>query len=155
MAKKKVTPDGIMQLGFGFWGSKTLLSAVELGLFTELAKGPLDEAALTARLGAARGWLRFDTVRFDGQPIAFHFGFEHRRRFTWYKPAFDIRESARSPGEVLIKHLLDDAIAEGVGIQPPGPGSGWRLVGSQLTERSDAAPSPAGASQHARSSAVG
>ena len=27
-----------MQLGLGFWGSKTLLSAVELGLFTELAK---------------------------------------------------------------------------------------------------------------------
>ena len=33
-----------MQLGLGFWGSKTLLSAVELGLFTELAKGPMDAA---------------------------------------------------------------------------------------------------------------
>ena len=31
-----VTPDAIMQLGFGYWGSKTLLTAVELGLFTEL-----------------------------------------------------------------------------------------------------------------------
>ncbi|MGE0759990.1 MAG: methyltransferase, partial [Pirellulaceae bacterium] len=45
-----VSPDAIMQLGLGFWGSKTLLSAVELGLFTELADGPLDLAALTARL---------------------------------------------------------------------------------------------------------
>jgi hypothetical protein len=27
-----------MQLGLGFWASKTLLSAVELGLFTEMAK---------------------------------------------------------------------------------------------------------------------
>ena len=27
----QVTPDAIMQLGLGFWGSKTLLSAVELG----------------------------------------------------------------------------------------------------------------------------
>ncbi len=35
-----VTPDGIMQLGFGFWGSKTLLSAIELELFTYLANGP-------------------------------------------------------------------------------------------------------------------
>ena len=35
-----VAPDGIMQLGLGFWGAKTLLSAVELGLFTELASGP-------------------------------------------------------------------------------------------------------------------
>ena len=38
---KNVTPDAIMQLAFGYWGSKTLLSAVEIGLFTELAKRPL------------------------------------------------------------------------------------------------------------------
>jgi hypothetical protein len=46
-----VTPDAILQLGFGFWGSKTLLSAVELGLFTELAKGALDAGQLRQRLG--------------------------------------------------------------------------------------------------------
>jgi hypothetical protein len=45
-----ISPDAIMRLGLGFWGSKTLLSAVELGLFTELANGPLDLAALTERL---------------------------------------------------------------------------------------------------------
>src|SRR5262245_22504006 len=39
-AGAKPSPEKIMQLGFAFWGSKTLLSAVELGLFTELAKGP-------------------------------------------------------------------------------------------------------------------
>lgn len=50
MAKDRLTPAKIMQLGTGFWGSKTLLSAIELGLFTELAKGPLDAAALTKRL---------------------------------------------------------------------------------------------------------
>ena len=44
------TPDGIMQLGLGFWGSKTLLSAVEIGLFTELAKDPLDFETLSERL---------------------------------------------------------------------------------------------------------
>ena len=44
------SPDAILQLGLGFWGSKTLLSAVELGLFTALAEGPLDLATLTARL---------------------------------------------------------------------------------------------------------
>lgn len=46
-----VTPDAILQLGFAFWGSKTLLSAVELGLFTELARGPLDGETLRQRLG--------------------------------------------------------------------------------------------------------
>jgi Dimerisation domain len=45
------TPDGILQLGLCFWGSKTLLSAIELGLFTELAKGPLDSETLRQRLG--------------------------------------------------------------------------------------------------------
>ena len=45
------TPAGIMQIGLGFWGSKTLLSAVELGLFTEPAKGPLDGGKLGRRLG--------------------------------------------------------------------------------------------------------
>ena len=50
MAKGRLTPAKIMQLGTGFWGSKTLLSAIELGLFTELAKGPLDAEALTKRL---------------------------------------------------------------------------------------------------------
>jgi hypothetical protein len=46
------TPEAIMQLGSGFWASKTLLSAVELGLFSELASaGPLDADALRERLG--------------------------------------------------------------------------------------------------------
>jgi hypothetical protein len=40
-----------MQLGLGFWASKTLLSAIELELFTELAKHPEDLQALQARLG--------------------------------------------------------------------------------------------------------
>ncbi len=46
-----LNPEGIMQLGMGFWGSKALLSAVELGVFTELAKEPLDAKALAERLG--------------------------------------------------------------------------------------------------------
>lgn len=45
-----VSPERIMQLGLGFWGSKTLLSAIELGLFTELAAGPLNVQDLTRRL---------------------------------------------------------------------------------------------------------
>src|SRR4051794_15574157 len=45
------TPQAIMELGSAFWASKTLLSAVELGLFSELAAGPLDAEALRDRLG--------------------------------------------------------------------------------------------------------
>src|SRR5690348_2605234 len=47
---QEVTPDAIVALGFGYWGSKTLLSAVELGLFTELAMGPLALEDIRARL---------------------------------------------------------------------------------------------------------
>jgi hypothetical protein len=46
-----ITPDRILQLGLGFWGPKTFLSAIELGVFTELARQPADLAALTERLG--------------------------------------------------------------------------------------------------------
>jgi SAM-dependent methyltransferase len=47
----QLNPDRITQLGMSFWGSKALLSAVELGVFTELAKQPLDAEALRQRLG--------------------------------------------------------------------------------------------------------
>ena len=45
------TPANIFTLGVGFWASKTLLSAVELGLFTELAKGRANLRTLSQRLG--------------------------------------------------------------------------------------------------------
>src|SRR5262249_27791075 len=48
---KSLAPDGILQLGMGFWASKTLLSAVSLGLFSELARGPLERREIQHRLG--------------------------------------------------------------------------------------------------------
>ena len=45
------TPDQIMQVGLGFWASKTLLSAIEMDLFTELAHQPSDLVTLRERLG--------------------------------------------------------------------------------------------------------
>jgi hypothetical protein len=43
--------DKIMHVGLGFWPSKTLLSAVELELFTELAKHPETLDDVSARFG--------------------------------------------------------------------------------------------------------
>jgi hypothetical protein len=48
---EQLTPEAILQLAFGFWGSKTLLSAVELGVFSALASGPLEAQTLMDRLG--------------------------------------------------------------------------------------------------------
>lgn len=56
----KLSPDSILQLGFGYWSSRTFLAAIEMGLFTELAKSPLDAAGLQERLGLhPRGALDF------------------------------------------------------------------------------------------------
>lgn len=46
-----ISPDRILELGMGFWGSKTLLSAIELGVFSELAKRPARAEELRQRLG--------------------------------------------------------------------------------------------------------
>jgi O-methyltransferase domain/Dimerisation domain len=45
------SPDHILQTGLAFWASKTLLSAVEMEVFTELARGPEEGHALAGRLG--------------------------------------------------------------------------------------------------------
>ncbi len=47
----ELNPSHIMQIGMGFFASKTLLSAVELGLFTTLAKRPMTGAEIVAALG--------------------------------------------------------------------------------------------------------
>jgi hypothetical protein len=58
---KELSPERILQLGFGFWGPKVFLSAIELGVFTRLARGPADLEALIHDLGlhprAARDFL--------------------------------------------------------------------------------------------------
>src|SRR6185437_10340818 len=43
--------DHILQTGFGFFASKTLLSAIGMEVFTELAKKPEDLETLSGRLG--------------------------------------------------------------------------------------------------------
>ena len=79
------TPDAILQTGLAFWPAKTLLSAIELGVFTELARGAETLEWLRTRLGlhprSARDF--FDTLVALGfltaqrRPLR-----EHRRRPT-------------------------------------------------------------------------
>jgi hypothetical protein len=57
----QLSPERILQTGLAFWASKTLLSAIELGVFGELAHGAESFDALRGRLGlhprAARDFL--------------------------------------------------------------------------------------------------
>ena len=55
-ASDRILPDHILDIAYAFRKSKALLSAVELGVFTELADAPLDGGTLMARVGIhARG----------------------------------------------------------------------------------------------------
>jgi ubiquinone/menaquinone biosynthesis C-methylase UbiE len=47
----RVTYDQIMQTAMGFWASKTLFSAVELGIFSALATTPMAAEELRSHLG--------------------------------------------------------------------------------------------------------
>ena len=47
------TPERILQTGLAFWPAKTLLSAIELDVFGELARGPESFDALRGRQDAA------------------------------------------------------------------------------------------------------
>jgi hypothetical protein len=74
-------PERILQTGLAFWPSKTLLSAIELGLFTELARGPRDLDSLRGNLGlhprsardfldalVALGFLKRTGTRYENTP---------------------------------------------------------------------------------------
>jgi hypothetical protein len=89
------TPEHILQVGLGFWASKVLLSAVEMGVFTELAHGPEDLETLRGRSGlhprAARDFL--DTL------VAL--GFLDRRNSNYSNaPSTDLYLDKRKPSYI-------------------------------------------------------
>jgi hypothetical protein len=89
------TPDQILQVGLGFWASKTLLSAIELELFTELAKRPLPLTELQGRLGLHPRSSRdfFDAL--------VSMGFLERRSEIYSNtPATDLFLDKRKPGYI-------------------------------------------------------
>lgn len=49
--EQEITPVNIIRIGTGFWSAKPLLTAVRLGLFTELAAGPLFVSEIRQKLG--------------------------------------------------------------------------------------------------------
>src|SRR5215475_10755621 len=51
MSMPELDPSHILQVGMGFFASKALLSAVELGLFTALAKRPMTALEIAKTLG--------------------------------------------------------------------------------------------------------
>ena len=53
MERQTLTPDRLVELGYAFRGARALMSAVELGVFTALARSALNGNELQQRLGMA------------------------------------------------------------------------------------------------------
>jgi CelD/BcsL family acetyltransferase involved in cellulose biosynthesis len=66
---------------------------------------------LTKELSST-GWLRFTRINWNGNPIAFHYGWIYKGRFLYGIASFDPALSAHSPGEVLLRKLLQAALEE-------------------------------------------
>ena len=73
-------------------------------------------------LAAAQGWLRFARVSWNGRAIAYHFGLFYKGRYLWGIPSFDVTLARHSPGEVLLRHVLLQALSEGADQFDFGPG---------------------------------
>lgn len=65
--------------------------------------------SLAAALHSA-GWLLFSVVEFNGQPIAFHFGFDYCGSIIWYKPSFEVQYAEHSPGLLLTRKIIEDGL---------------------------------------------
>jgi len=55
---------------------------------------------------APAGGVHYTTVSLDGRVVAQHFGLRSRDTLLWYKPTFDLTLREHSPGDVLLKGLI-------------------------------------------------
>jgi hypothetical protein len=97
------TPDRILQVGFWFWASKALLSAVEIGVFTELGGDgrTADELLARLRLQPRAGRDLLDTLVALGFLLRDGNGPAARYRNTASAAAFLDRDSPRYLGAAL------------------------------------------------------
>lgn len=126
-----LSPEHILQIGFAFWGSKTLLSAVEMEIFTELARRPgtLD---IVVRSGRAR---YIGCSNFQAWQVARALGKSEARglaRFATVQPRYNLLFRQ------IERELLPLCLEEGVGVLPYNPLAGGLLSGKH--DRSQAPP---------------
>jgi CelD/BcsL family acetyltransferase involved in cellulose biosynthesis len=60
---------------------------------------------------SATDWLHFSVLELDKTPLAYHYGFDYEGKYYWYKPSFNIDYSPHSPGTLLIRFLMQSALA--------------------------------------------
>ena len=73
-------------------------------------------------LMASTGWLRFTRLIWNGRTVAYDYNFSYAGRFYLWRGSFAIDFAHRSPGAVMVRHVLRAAIDEGAEIVDWGPG---------------------------------
>lgn len=63
----------------------------------------------------AEGWLRLYVLELGGRPAAAHYGFHVRGRAYFYIGGFDPELGEFSPGALLLRHAVEQAVREGCG----------------------------------------
>ena len=90
------------------------LARLESTPFPSLFRDPANQRFyhdMVNALGQAKKMV-LTTVHLDERPVALHLGFVSGRDFLWYKPTFDPQLQKYSPGETLLKSLIEFAQAQ-------------------------------------------
>jgi CelD/BcsL family acetyltransferase involved in cellulose biosynthesis len=80
-----------------------------------------------ARAAAAGGWLSLRELSLDGRAAAMHFALRYRGTYYLPKPAYDEALGPCSPGQLLLREVLAEARARGLGqLDFLGPDMPWK-----------------------------
>ena len=80
-----------------------------------------------ARAGEREGWLALRALELEGRPVAMHFGVLYRGVYAFPKTAYDEALGACSPGQLLLREVLAECEARGLGeLDFLGPDMPWK-----------------------------
>jgi CelD/BcsL family acetyltransferase involved in cellulose biosynthesis len=86
------------------------------------ARGPRALLTRITELAGESGTLRFTRLDWAGRPIAYHYGYARGGRSFWGATSFAPDLAARSPGQILLRDVLRDAVEEGAAVFDFGTG---------------------------------
>jgi CelD/BcsL family acetyltransferase involved in cellulose biosynthesis len=97
----------ISKLSQAYWESKGYVSAFDQHRFEAFH----NELATAAH---QKGWLRLYQMEVNGEVVACEYNFRHGNVFYGYQGVFDRKWAEYSPGLVLLAHVFQEAIREGI-----------------------------------------
>jgi hypothetical protein len=56
----------------------------------------------------SKGFLAFTVLLLDDKPLAYHYGFLHKKSLYWFTPTYDIDWKKFSPGKILMWKIIED-----------------------------------------------